>query len=222
MPARRPIALLLPVLLLVAFGSLAAPARTAARTPFVYDLYFSSAYERQVDSRTCTAASTAMMVNIIAGQDLNLYQPAILRFEQSRDALNNATQRGSDPLGWSRAATYFSGYTNRPTEYDWEAHGSEASALKRAATLIAKYSKPVGLLVAHGTHAVVMTGFQSTRNPNRGDFTLTHVYYSDPNGSRHVLVTAGSSPLDTYLELDATATYDKLWYGKFVIIAPQN
>jgi hypothetical protein len=189
---------------------------------FAYDLYFSSAYERQVDSRTCTAASTAMMVNLIGGRDLNLNQYAILRWEQPRDALNNDTQRGSDPVGWARAATYFSGYTSRPTTYEWEAYGSESSALKRAATLIAKYNKPVGLLVQHGTHAVVMTGFQSTRNPNRGDFTLTHIYFSDPNGSRHVLVTAGGSPLDTYLETDATAYYDRAWYGKFVIVAPQN
>ena len=222
MPARRPIALLLSALLLVGVASLVAPVRTTAASGFAYDLYFSSAYERQVDSRTCTAASTAMMVNLIGGRDLNLYQPAILRWEQPRDALNNSTQRGSDPLGWSRAATYFSGYTNRPTTYEWEAYGSESSALKRAATLIAKYSKPVGVLVAHGTHAVVLTGFQSTRNPNRGDFTLTHVYYSDPIGTRHALVTAGGSPLDTYLETDATAYYDRAWYGKFVIVAPHN
>ena len=88
------------------------------------DLYFSAGYERQIDGRTCTAASTAMMMNFIARRDLNLGQYTILRYEQPRDALNDAVQRGSDPLGWSRAATYFSRYTGRPTTYVWEAYDS--------------------------------------------------------------------------------------------------
>lgn len=214
----RRLALVLPALL-IAFG--AAPLPTGAATSYARDLYFSAGFERQVDSRTCIPASTAMMMNFIARRDLNLNQLAILRYAQPRDALNDRVQRGSDPLGWSRAATYYSRYTGRPTTYAWEAYSSEYIALKRAAAQIARTGKPVGLIVWNGRHAVVMTGFRSSRNPSRGDFTLTHIYYSDPLGARHVLVTAASSPLNRYRELDATAYYDRAWYGKHVIVVPQ-
>jgi hypothetical protein len=223
MPARfRRLALALPVLLALAVFTSGAPAPATAASSFTYDTYFWSAYERQVDSRTCTAASTAMMMNILAGRDRNFNQLTILRYAQPRDALNDRVQRGSDPLGWSRAATYFSKYTIRPTTYRWEAYSSEDAALKRAAYQIARYGKAVGLLVQHGRHAVVMTGFTSTRNPLRGSFRMTGVFYSDPLGSRHAYATAANSPLDTYLELDATREYDKAWYGKYIVIVPRD
>jgi hypothetical protein len=223
MPARfRRLALGLPVLLALALFTGGAPARVSAASSFTFDTYFPSAYERQVDSRTCTAASTAMMMNILSGRDLNLNQYSILRYSQPRDALNDSVQRGTDPLGWARAATYFSGYTTRPTTYMWEAYASEATALKRAAHQIAKYGKAVGLLVQHGRHAVVMTGFTSTRNPLKGSFKVTAIYYSDPLGTRHSYVSAADSPLNSYRELDATPAYDDAWYGKYVIIVPRN
>jgi hypothetical protein len=194
----------------------------AASTAFKKDLYFAAGYEHQVDNRTCSAASTAMMMNFIARRDLHLRQMTILRYEQPRDALNDAKQRGSDPLGWSRAATYFSKYTGKPTTYKWEAYGSELSALKRAALQITRTGKPVGLAIWNGRHAVVMTGFTASRDPRKGTFKLLTVTISDPYGAHHKTYSAAGSPLNKYLETDATAKYDKAWYGKYVIIVPQN
>src|SRR6266436_5281962 len=74
----------------------------------------------------------------------------------------------------------------------------------------------------HGTHAVVMTGYTATRSPLHGQFSVLSVQISDPIGLHHYSVSAASSPLDRYYQLDATTTYDKLWYGKFIIIAPQS
>lgn len=199
-----------------------APTDTHAATPFKMDLYFGSGYERQIDLRTCTAASTAMMLNFIARRDLGLNQMDILRYEQPRDALNDAIQRGSDPLGWSRALSHFAPRTGTTFTYLWEAHTSEDAALKRAARQIAVTGKPVGLVIMKGRHAVVMTGFEASHDPRQGDFTLTHVWISDPIASSHKRYTAAGSPLDKYLELDATPTYDKAWYGKYVIIALQT
>jgi len=110
----RPRRAVMPMLLALSAAAAIAAAPVGAAPVDGRELYFSAGYERQVDSRTCTAAATAMMMNFIARRDLNLNQMSILRFEQSRDALNNAVQRGSDPLGWSRAATVFSAYTGRP------------------------------------------------------------------------------------------------------------
>ncbi len=200
----------------------AAAATLGARQPtsFSRELYFPAAYERQVDNRTCTAAATAMMENLIARRDLNLSQLSILAYEQPRDALNDKTQRGSDPLGWSRAATYYSTAAHVPTNYAWEAYASKSAALSRAAKQITMTGKPVGFLVLHGGHAVVMTGFISTADPRRGAFSVSAVSVSDPNGYSHVEYSAAASPLDTYLETDASSAYDKLWYGKYVIIVP--
>jgi hypothetical protein len=201
-------------------AALAGPA--GAANSYRRDLYFAAGYERQVDNRTCTAASTAMMMNFIARRDLNLGQMTILRYEQPRDALNNATQRGSDPLGWSRAATYYSRLAGRPTTYSWEAYGGTNSALRRAARQIAVTGKPVGLLVAHGTHAMVMTGFTASANPAKASsYTLYSVWLSDPYGSAHREYAATSSPLNSYLQTDATAYYDSRWYGRYIIVAPQ-
>jgi peptidase C39-like protein len=198
------------------------PIQASAAGSFEYDTYFTSAYERQVDSRTCVAASTAMMMNILGGRDLNMNQMTILRYAQTHDALNDATQRGSDPLGWANAATKFSQYTIRPTLYRWEAYDSESAALRRAAVQITRYGKAVGLLVQHGGHAVVMNGFTATHNPLTGSFKLTGVWVSDPYGARNTYYSASGSPLDKYLQLDATTTYDKAWYGKYIVIVPRN
>ncbi len=203
-------------------GAVAAPAEAWSRH-YSRDLYFASGYERQVDSRTCTAASTAMMMNFIARRDLRLGQLAILRYEQPRDALPNATQRGSDPLGWSRAATYYSRLTGRPTTYAWEAYGSAKAALRRAARQIAVTGKPVGLLVRHGTHAMVMTGFSASANPaSHASFTLYSIWVSDPLGYAHRAYSAGSTPLNSYLQADATPWYDAAWYGKYIVIVPRG
>jgi hypothetical protein len=222
LPARiRRLALAIPLLLLIV-GAAAPPRLSEAASTYRLDLYFSAGYERQIDSRTCIPASTAMMENFIARRDLNLNQRTILKFAQPRDALRDSVQRGSDPLGWSRVASAYSVYTTRTTTYRWEAYSTRSAALNRAATLMAKFGKPVGLVVQHGKHAVVMTGFTATRNPLRGRFRLLQVIYSDPYGARHATVSASSTLLNSYLEMDATTTYDRLWYGKYIIIAPQN
>lgn len=211
------VALALAIGLLPGIGS--AP---AAAGLYVKDLYFRSGYERQIDSRTCTAAGTAMMLNFIARRDLDLNQSYILAWAQTRDTLDDRVQKGSDPLGWARALTYFSTRAGQGAfTYRWESYATEYIALKHAARVIAETNKPVGLLVAHGRHAMVMTGFEASGDPRRGDFQLVNVWVSDPNGYRHQRYAAAGSPLDTYLELDAMyAYYDEAWYGRYVIVAP--
>src|SRR5262249_44591655 len=119
---RRPRRLLLLGPFVAAWLTILGAAPAAAASGYTRDLYFPGAWGRQVHGRTCTAASTAMMMNLLARHDLHLPQMAILRYEQPRDALNDRVQRGSDPLGWARAATYFSRFTPRPTAYKWEAY----------------------------------------------------------------------------------------------------
>jgi hypothetical protein len=194
-----------------------------AATSWRRDLYFPHAYERQVDSRTCTVAATAMMLNLIDRHDLNLPQRTLLRYAQPRDALSDAIQRGSDPQGWARTVSHYSRYTARPTAYRWEAYPTRAQAQQRAVQQLARTGKPVGLLVKHGTHAVVLTGATASRNPATTDrFVPWSLAISDPNGIHHKWYLARKSPLNAYLETDATPEFDAAWYGKYVIIVPQG
>ena len=211
------------IALLFALALVLGPALAPAQAASLYkrDLYFTAGYERQVDSRTCVPASTAMMLNFIARRDLGLNQMTILRWAQPRDALNDSVQRGTDPLGWARAMTQFSTTAGKGAfAYRWEAYTSEYTALKRAAKLIAVTGKPVGLLVRNGTHAAVMTGFEASRDPRRGEFHLVNVWVSDPLYTRRAMYPTASSPLNPYLELDATRYYDGQWYRKYIIVAP--
>ena len=55
------------------------------------------------------------------------------------------------------------------------------NALKKAARLMRKTSKPVGLVVWRGAHAWVMSGFTATADPAHSkDFTVTSVWVQDP------------------------------------------
>lgn len=209
------------IALLVGGGLLTAlPASTSAAGTYRRELYRASLYERQVDSRTCVAASIAMMLNMTAREDLDLPQMSILRYAQPRDALDDAVQRGTDGLGWAKAATYYSPRAGDATQYRVEAFGTEGGALGRAARQMARHGKAVGLMVSHGRHAVVMTGFEATANPAEGPFRLLRVWISDPYGGWHRGYDATATPLDTYRELDATDYWDDRWYGKYVIVVP--
>ena len=196
-------------------------------TTFKKDVYFAAGYEQQIDGRTCTAASTAMMMNFLVQKDLKLNQMTILGYEQPRDALKDSVQQGSDPLGWSLAATHFSVAAGVPTTYAWKAYSSKSLALNAAAVAIATYGKSVGLVVWNGGHAIVMTGYIATGDPAAGPFTLNSIYTSDPYTSgatvgKHRSSSVASFAFGWYLQHDATATYNKAWFHKWVIIVPTS
>ena len=203
----------------------AAGASGTTLTKVKVDTYLAAGYERQVDGRTCTAASTAMMENFIARSDLGLRQLSIPAYEQSHDALNDKIQRGSDPLGWASAATHYSVNAGDATTYRWVAYPSKMAALNAAAKAIAKLHKPVGVAVWNGGHAIVMTGFGASADPNKGAFLLTAVITSDPYTSgqtvgQHRTWAPDAFPFGKYLQLDATPSYDAAWYGKWIVIVP--
>ena len=196
-------------------------------TTFKKDVYFVAGYEQQIDGRTCTAASTAMMMNFLVQKDLKLNQMTILGYEQPRDALKDSVQQGSDPLGWSLAATHFSVAAGVPTTYAWKAYSSKSLALNAAAVAIATYGKSVGLVVWNGGHAIVMTGYIATGDPAADPFTLNSIYTSDPYTSgatvgKHRSSSVASFAFGWYLQHDATATYNKAWFHKWVIIVPTS
>jgi hypothetical protein len=161
------------------------------------------------------AASVAMMMNFIARRDLGLNQRTILRWAQLRDVLDDATQHGSDPLGWALAATEWSRRIGHPTTYRWVAYRSRSAALQAAAMALFKTKKPVGLLVWAGKHAIVMTG--ATMVDGRVTTIVTSdPYRSGPTVGRHRVWSATSFPLLRYRVEGALPEYPKEWYDKYV------
>jgi hypothetical protein len=83
---------------------------------------------------------------------------------------------GTEPSGWAAGLRrYVDGRYRvvQSTSFD--------AALRSAVTSLRKTSRPVGLLVAHGDHAWVLTGFTATADPARTDrFTVTSVRVSGP------------------------------------------
>ncbi len=227
--------------------TVAAPALGASS--YSVDLYRTDFYAAQVDDRTCTAASVAMMLEMLAFRrvgipvtDSGAYsrtgtrkvwvesrtgELAILRYEQANDALSGGTGRGSDARGWAIALTEMSRYADDPTNFGHLAFDSPGEALQFAATQMAKLGKPVGILAAAGTHGIVMTGFNATADPSKtSDFTITAIAYSDPYGVHHDVVSPtvfDDAPLFTrYKELDARPWFDGYWYDHWVIVAPMD
>ena len=62
--------------------------------------------------------------------------------------------------------------------------------------------KPVGLLVRHGTHAMVMTGFSASGNPAHGNgYTLYSIWVSDDADRVPLLLVAKTDYGDVRMEI---------------------
>ena len=199
--------------------------RRGGRTAYSRDLYFAGGLRapgRQPD-----------LHGGIDGDDDELHRPARPRAAASCDpqlraAARRAQQRGPARLGPARLVArgdVLLALHGTPDDYAWEAYGSAGAALQRAARQIAITGKPVGLLVQHGTHAMVMTGFSASARPGAAAaFTLVLDRISDPYGSAHRCVPGRrTTPLNTYLETDATtAGTTRPGTASYIVIVPQG
>jgi hypothetical protein len=150
-----------------------------------------------------------------------------MRYARSHDRLPNEVSPGSDPQGWAAALRAYTGVTS----YAWRGHGSYTASLEHAARRLRKTGRPVGLLMARGGHAWVMTGFVATADPAvTPDFQVTHVYVSGPlypmqqeNGY--------DRPPDTKLSVSSLSSYfvrfrgvpedrSMLWDDLYVTVTP--
>lgn len=252
--------------------SFALPDRAAAATTWTKNLYVSSGFMYQdPDYTACVATATMMMLNFIdlrgtggrgfiwdASTVRQSSDPAdvddmtsVMAFARTYDTLSSSGV-GSDAHGWRNALNAYGWGVELADRdrwvYDDQAHGSFTSAVNAAVRAIARFDKPVGILTSTGAHAQVMTGYTVVgENPAMStDFTVTHVYLSDPLRSREirdlrVSITAfreGSlryrfrryyqtdSPRDDpfvagfrYSSVAPTKGSSE-WYGKWVIVAP--
>jgi hypothetical protein len=158
---------------------------------FSMNLYSRGDFLSQQTTYWCIPASTQMMMNMMDGGRPNRTRAFQARLYRVGDDLEEDGTRelDDDDEFWDRdgiggmGISEWVGLLNRFDYGPYELGRSKTrqDALQKAARLMRKTGKPVGLVVWRGAHAWVMSGFTATADPaHRKDFTVTSVWVHDP------------------------------------------
>ena len=177
---RLAIGAVLAVLLTGLIGLTPATPRAAALSTWTggVDLYRTGVFTTQKTWTWCTAAGVQIVRNIADRQTDHSasHQRVYFTFMRAHNRYPIPLSDGIDPGGWAAGLAH---YVN--TRYRVVASTSFLSALRSAVTNLRRTNLPVGLTVAHGNHAWVLTGFTATADPARtSNFTVTSVRVTGP------------------------------------------
>src|SRR3954451_1364900 len=167
------------VLVLASVAASSGTASAAQSRSFTVDLGRRSDYVAQTNNVQCVGASTQMMLNMIrpgadrtASTQLRLQKVARA---WSGPRPDGRIRRGAGVQGWAVGLTLAGAGPYRvvglPTIDD---------ALLVAARAMKATGRPVGLLMWHGRHAWVMSGFEATADPFAGGARVTAAIVEDP------------------------------------------
>jgi hypothetical protein len=163
---------------LLLLGASAAPANAAARG-FSIDLGARSDFVAQATLVQCVGASMQMMLNMMRpGADRSATtqrQLQQLAREWSGPTPDGFERQGASVLGWAAGLNLVG-----VGPYDLVGADTIDAALLAAARAIRLTGKPVGLLMWHGRHAWVMSGFKATTDPLNPEARVTAVFVEDP------------------------------------------
>jgi hypothetical protein len=166
----------LAVLLLL--GRSAAPAGAAAKG-YAVDIGSRNDFVAQTNFVQCVGASMQMMLNMIRpGADHSAATQRRLQAlarEWSAPAPDGFERQGASVVGWMTGL-------NRLGVGPYRLAGTDTldEALLVAARAIRLTGKPVGLLMWHGRHAWVMSGFRATTDPLSPEARVTAAIVEDP------------------------------------------
>ena len=169
------------------------PPALAADRSYAVDLAAKGDFVAQKNLVQCVGASMQMMLNII-GPTADRTAGTQLRLQKLARSMSGPTRPGFERQGAS-VRGWMSGL-NQLDAGPYRLVGADtlADAMRTAALAIRLTGKPVGLLVWHGRHAWVMSGFKATADPlSDATFEVTAALVLDPLypfGSR----TWGPSP----------------------------
>ena len=174
-PRRFLVGLLAASLLLVS-----APEETSAARTYTLDLAVRADFVAQTNFVQCVGASMQMMLNMIEpGRDRTAKtQLRLQKLARGRSGPrpDGSMRQGASVSGWSAGLNI-----EGAGPYKLAGASSIAGALKIAAKAMRTTGKPVGLLMWHGRHAWVMSGFRATADPRlTNDFKVTGVIVEDP------------------------------------------
>lgn len=191
-----------------------------------YNVYTPGSFSSQINNYSCVGASVQMMLNLIyerSDQSADR-QRTYWRYAQ-RHSRYPVTDNGADPAGWVRALENWGA-----GDYRVGRGTTMQQALWGAAIRMRRTGKPVGLLVAAGRHAWVMTGFQATADPARTwDFKVTAVQamgslwpYGTINGRAY---DPGPKTWISVSDLKVKFTpyrmpYSDAWNGRWITVIP--
>jgi hypothetical protein len=156
------------------------PPNSAASSPWTggIDLYRSGVFTTQKSWLWCTAASVQIIGNIVRGEadHSRANQAQYFDYMRAHDRYRIPVTDGTDPAGWTAGLRAFV-----DDRYRLVASATFDSAIRSAVTNLRKTELPVGLAVANGDHAWVLTGFTATADPaTTTDFTITSVRVVGP------------------------------------------
>jgi hypothetical protein len=142
------------------------------------NLYLDSAFATQRTWQWCTAAGVQIVKNIAEGESdgARSRQARYYRYMRDHNRYDVPAKDGVDPGGWAAGLQRFV-----DDRYRVVAGDSYGDALRSAVTSLRQTNLPVGLTVAHGTHAWILTGFTATADPLvTDDFRVTSVRVTGP------------------------------------------
>ena len=167
-------------------GSVAKPPPEQRPKPFKMNLFRTGDFASQKTKFWCIPASTQMMMNMMDGGRPNRSRAMQARLYRIGDRLEEDGTFSPDPepdrwrgMGISEWVGLLNRYDYGP--YELAGAKSPQKALRKAARMMRKTNKPVGLVVWRGAHAWVMSGFTATADPAvTNDFKVTSVWVHDP------------------------------------------
>jgi hypothetical protein len=175
-----------------------APVDGATPKPVRVELYRQGDFVSQTNSVQCIGASMQMMLNMIEPRNDRSArtQLALQRIARSNSPKRigpggvefTRPRRGASSFGWAAGLSKIGGGPYRVTSAP-----SLGGALRLAARAMRDTRRPVGLLVWHGAHAWVMSGFEATRTKDGKIGRIRAVTVLDPWYPRSSR-TYGSSP----------------------------
>lgn len=142
------------------------------------DLYRSGVFTTQKTWLWCTAADAQIMRNIADGKrdHTKASQQRYFDYMRRHNRYDIPVKDGVDPAGWAAGLRHYV-----DSRYRLEASRSFNAALRSAVTSLRRTNLPVGITVAHGSHAWIITGFSATADPaTTEDFTVTSVRVVGP------------------------------------------
>jgi hypothetical protein len=191
------------------------------------DLYRDGVFTTQKTWRWCTAADVQIIRNIVRHREdhSRSNQERYYDYMRAHNRYPIPPSDGVDPKGWAAGLRRFVDDRYRRVESDTFAH-----ALRSAVKSLRRTNLPVGLLVAHGNHAWVLTGFTATADPAvTNHFAVTSVRVVGPLWGLQNATYGYDMRPDKKLTRDQLkdfftrwhyAAIRMVWEGQFVSIQP--
>lgn len=143
-------------------GTAGASAASLAPWTGSFDIYRPGTFTTQATWLWCTAADVQIARNIVRGEHDHTATAQRRYFDWMRahDRYAIPVSDGVDPAGWSAGLARFV-----DPRYRVVTSGSFANALRSAVRRLRETARPVALLVDHGNHGWLLTGFAATADP---------------------------------------------------------